>query len=270
MLALDRGNEEGSKSVRGQLMTDTEFEGTTLDGTDSVAATARRGSVLVESRDNMPARQRAVPGRTRPTEVSENLPEIGGPVAGAETTQATGQNAFVSAELARSGAGRDRASRLEFGLPRERRFRSPVEILLFAAVSIYLLGALLWEGAYSLCRLALFVVTRGAAKRTLKTVMVRADRPSSTGRSTVGRSAAVVGLVLGLLIISPGCKFMSGRWAAREFEKGFENTAWSVRAMAGTPKQYKKELAGLWRDIKLVSDPEWGQLEETFFLIGIK
>jgi len=107
-------------------MTDTEFEGTTLDGTDSVAATERRGSVLVESRDNMPARQRAVPGRTRPTEVSENLPEIGGPVAGAETTQATGQNAFVSAELARSGAGRDRASRLEFGLPRERRFRSPV------------------------------------------------------------------------------------------------------------------------------------------------
>ena len=40
--------------------------------------------------------------------------------------------------------------------------------------------------------------------------------------------------------------------------------------MVGSPKQYGKDLAGLWEDLKTISDPEWGQLEQTFFMSGVK
>ena len=249
-------------------MTESEFEGTTLKGstrdvirdeTEPAAIAARRSAVSVETRAAAPARARTVPGRARPAEAPATDES--------DRREATRTSDRDGLKIEQATA---RPLDMVGGLPRERRFRGAAEILGFAGISVYLIGAILWEGAYSLFRLGLFVVTRGTAKKMLKKVMVRNENVSSVGGSTVGRSAATLGLLIALLVISPGCKHMSGKWAAQELGCAWEETAWSVSAMVGSPKQYGKDLAGLWEDLKTISDPEWGQREQTFFMSGVK
>ena len=58
-------------------------------------------------------------------------------------------------------------------MSRERGFRGFSERFHFGFVSIYLIGALIWEGVYSLMRLLLFVVTGSTSRTKLREVMVR-------------------------------------------------------------------------------------------------
>lgn len=210
------------------------------------------------------------------------------------------------------------------GMSRERGFRGFSERCYFGFVSIYLIGALIWEGVYSLLRLLLFVVTGSTSRTKLREVMVRersvlrhvpteiasVSQVSATGapqkerstamqdstvrpeisrpaisntarpeevtkseavsavRSASGRMAIV--LALALLFLSSGCQYITARWVVREFEKGFEETAWSLTTMTGTPTTFKRDLKGLWSDIPNLVDFDWDGVEESLFLIGLR
>ena len=77
-------------------------------------------------------------------------------------------------------------------------------------------------------------------------------------------------LALALLFLSSGCQYITARWVVREFEKGFEETAWSLTTMTGTPTTFKRDLKGLWSDIPNLVDFDWDGVEESLFLIGLR
>jgi len=87
-------------------------------------------------------------------------------------------------------------------------------------------------------------------------------------RSASGHTTIV--LALALLFLSSGCQHITARWVVREFEKGFEETAWSLTTMTGTPTTFKSDLKGLWSDIPNLVDFEWNGVEESLFLIGLR
>jgi len=120
-----------------------------------------------------------------------------------------------------------------------------------------LLASIAWEGAYNLVCLLVFVLPwrRRLARDRVRTLMSRTTMQRLWILSSTLVLASAVWLGVGCH--HPG---QSG-----SFQRQIDDFAWSVEVLAEDKDPPMREIA---HDLTVTFDPEWGQLAETFQLLG--